>query len=371
VVTSTFAERARASVQLLQPEEQGEWRTFAARTFGPDSRQADPAWFAWMAANPEAPPGGSQTWIARRNGDIVGTQGGMPFRLKEGRRMVHASWSVDLMVDPAWRLRGVGPALADAHLAANTLCGAVGVSDDAYRPLLRGGWAYLGDVPHYVHPIDIDWAIGSVPLGGATRVASRAIARPILGFARIWSQAAARVSGTRLEPIERFDARADVVWRRTAGYYPVIAARDRRALAWLFDAVPDAGRFSRYYLTHDRQVRGYVVTRLQSLRGRSTLQIVDYLVPPRMLLPLLGHVAALSDVRGAAAISCHTLNPHGDIALRVAGFIPVGSTGSPSRIQAGARPIRLMVYSRDARERKALQRVNWFLTSGDCDISQW
>jgi len=366
---TAFADRARASVRRLTREDRDDWIAFQARNFGRDARQAGLDWLGWLAENPELDGDELQAWICRRNGAIVGSQGGIPFRLKEGRRVLSASWAVDLMVEPEWRLRGVGHFLSEAQTRANELVAALDISDAAYRAYLRGGWRDLGDIPRYIHTRDIEWSVRQVGLQGGRAVAARALAHPALALTRLGSGLVARMMGTELRPVRRFDQRVDQVWVAAAPRYAVMAVRDHRALAWRFDAVPDADRSARYYLMQRGRVRGYVVTRVERWRDRQILVILDYLASPRWVLPLLAHVSALPEARSAAAISCRTLSPGNDLAFHAAGFLRVGAYDRPrALIPAAATPLRFMVYQGDQPERLAFDGRQWFLTTGDSDF---
>ncbi len=367
---TTFADRTRASARRLSLEDRDDWVAFQARAHGRDARQASPDWLRWLADNPEHNEDELQAWICRRDGAIVGSQGGVPFRLKEGQRVLSASWAVDLMVEPEWRLRGVGPVLSEALTGANELVAALSISTAAYRAFLRSGWRDLGDVPNYIRPRDVEWSVRKAGLQGGRAVAARALARPALALTRLGSGLVARVMGTELRLVRRFDQRVDQVWAAAAARYAVMAVRNYRTLAWRFDAIPEADRSARYYLIQRGRVRGYVVTRLERVRDdRQILTILDYLASPRWVLPLLAHVSALPEARSAAAIVCRTLSPGNDIAFHAAGFLRVGADNQPGPlIPAAGTPFRFMVYQGDRAERLAFDRRQWFLTTGDSDI---
>jgi len=366
---STFAERARASVAPLSPADRDDWITFQARNHGVLARQADPAWLRWLEANPNGDAPSLQAWICRRKGAIVGSQGGIPFRLKEGDQIQSASWAVDLMVEPEWRLHGLGPALTDAQARGNGFVAALSISQAAYRAYLRSGWRDLGDVPNYVHPRDIGWSVAQAGLHGARGAAARAIIRLALTTTRHGSSLAIRMMGTKLRRIERFDEHVDRVWVVAGREYGVIAARDHRTLAWRFDAVPDADRMTRYYLMQRGRVRGYVVTRLETWRDTKMLAIVDYLAAPRWVIPLLAHVIALDEARDVAAVTCRTLDPRSALAFAAIGFIRVAADDRPGPLNRSAStPVRFMIYQGDQPERLAFDRDQWFLTAGDSDI---
>lgn len=365
----SFADRARAGVAPLAAEDRADWIAFQARHHGAEARQADPAWLDWLASDPEVSDARLAAWICRRNGAIVGSQGSIPFRLKEGDAVRGAAWAVDLMVEPEWRLRGIGPALTEAMTGSRGLVVALSISEAAYRAYLRGGWRDLGDIPNYVRPHDVGWSVRQAGLHGARAAAATAVVGPALAITRVASSLATRMMGTRLERIDRFDERVDRVWASASKHYPVIAVRDHRALSWRFDAVPDPSQDARHYLIAGGKVRGYVVTRVEPWHDHQMLAIVDYLASPRWVLPLLGHVTSLPEARDTTAITCRTLSPGLDLAFRAAGFIRVAADdrGRPMDRSAGT-PLRFMVYQGDQAERAAFDRSQWFVTAGDSDF---
>jgi GNAT superfamily N-acetyltransferase len=363
-----FADRIGVGVGRLAAADEPDWLAFQARSHGTGARQSDPAWLAWLGANPELAGEGPPVWICRRDGAVVGSQSGVPIRLKEGSRTVRAQWAVDLFVEPAWRLRGVGPALIEAQLRSGGLVAGVGISDAAHRAYTRGGWRDLGDIPYYARPVDAAWGPRQMGLTGPRATMSRVALGPALAATRSASRVLARVVHARLEPISAFDERVDDVWADAAPAFDVIAVRDRRALAWRFDAIPGAGAIARHYLMERDRVRGYVVTRVESWRGAPVLVVLDYLASPAWLVPLLGGVLGLDAARNVEAIHCRTLNPAGDRVFRATGFIRVSASDPAGFLARSARtPRRFVVDGRGGPERPAFERARWFVTGADSD----
>ncbi|MBF0375522.1 MAG: GNAT family N-acetyltransferase, partial [Alphaproteobacteria bacterium] len=143
--------RGRGGVARVGPADLDDLRAFQRRHFGPDSRQADEAAFAWrFERHPLRGPDGPDLWIARREGQVVGQQAILPFPLRVGDGERRAAWAIDLMVAPEWRLCGVGPALyGEVQQSEATLCG-LGVSDDALPAFRRAGWLDLDRVPRWL-----------------------------------------------------------------------------------------------------------------------------------------------------------------------------------------------------------------------------
>jgi hypothetical protein len=361
---TSFVDRVRASVEALGSDEADAWVAFQARLFGRNARQADPAWIQWAATNPEVRSQEPPVLICRRDGAIVGSQSTVPFRLREEGAIVPACWAIDLMVEPAWRLRGVGPALTGTLTARRGLVAGLGISDAAYRAFLRSGWRDLGELPVYVRPRDVNWSATQAGLRGAKRIAVSTFMRAALIVASLASWLVTRATRADLQTVPRFDERVDEV--SAAVHYPVMAARDLRALTWRFDAAPNADRCTRYYLVQRGRVRGYAVTRVDEVRGRPALVIVDFLASRRWVLPLLGMLAAVPEARDSSAVICEALIPGMNRVLLAAGYLRIRAGGSivPN---AGGR-FRIMVHEGDRSWRSAFDRRRWFITTADSDV---
>ncbi|MGH9111171.1 MAG: hypothetical protein ACRDZN_02550, partial [Acidimicrobiales bacterium] len=170
-----------------------------------------------------------------------------------------------------------------------------------------------------------------------------------------------RLAGVALEPIERFDDRVDDVWRAALADYPVIAQRDRAALAWLIDERPDRDRLRRYYLVRRGRALGYAVLRSGSSGPEPTAVVVDYLAPVRWVAPLLVAAAVEARRRGAVALSVKTRNERADRYLRGAGFL--------RRDHASDSPISFMIHCTDDEVAAQVRDPGqWFVSSADCDL---
>jgi GNAT superfamily N-acetyltransferase len=131
---SRFAERAAAGIDRVTTAELAAVGAFQARMFGPESPQADAARTRWLFGEGRGGGAGAlNLWVCRRDGTVVGQQGGIPFDLAVAGTIRPAAWAVDLMVDEAWRLRGVGPALSAAQWAGHDVVAGIGIGDAARR----------------------------------------------------------------------------------------------------------------------------------------------------------------------------------------------------------------------------------------------
>src|SRR5688500_7512731 len=124
--------------------------------FGERSRQADDAFYEWLfERNPHRDAAGPSLWLCKRDGAVVGQQGGIPFALKVGDDEYRAAWVIDLMVHPEWRLRGVAPALFSAFRESVDVAVGLGVEDNVYRTFLRAGWKEIDTMTLDVRPLDL------------------------------------------------------------------------------------------------------------------------------------------------------------------------------------------------------------------------
>jgi hypothetical protein len=265
------------------------------------------------------------------------------------------------MVDDAWRLRGVGPALVATQLEGRSIVGGLNLSDKGHATYARAGWTDLGIVPVYLRPLDLARAgrVGTLP----ARVAQVApVAGPILRAIDSAAAAALRGAGASLERVDRFDERIDPVWRASAADHPVAARRDLAMLRWRIDQRPDRDALHRHLLVVRGRTRGYVVTRFGGTAAAPTLVVVDYLAPPRWVAPMLLAAGVAGRRAGAIAMSVKTRNEPADRYLRAAGFV--------RRERGTDDPVRFMVRCADDDRVCALVENpdSWFVTSADSDL---
>ncbi|MBN2624310.1 MAG: GNAT family N-acetyltransferase [Acidimicrobiales bacterium] len=356
-------ERFKVGITRYTPADADDLLQFQLRTFEAGSRQVDAARARWLFdENPcRTDDDTRDLWVCRRDGAIVGQQAEIPFDLHVGTHQRRAAWAIDLMVDDAWRLRGVGPALVATQLEGRSIVAGLNLSDKGAATYTRGGWADLGIVGVYLRPLDLARAVrlGSVP-ARIGRVAP--VAGPALRAVDSAAAVTLRAAGARLETVERLDERVDQVWEAAAGDYPVIARRDAATVAWRIDGRPDAATLRRHYLVVRGRPVGYAVLRTTGTATEPTVVVVDYLAPARWVAPLL--VAAGLDARrhGAVAMSVKTRNVPADRHLRAAGFV--------RRDRAADDPIRFMVRCADDPAVCALvdDPDSWFVTSADSDL---
>jgi GNAT superfamily N-acetyltransferase len=357
-------ERYKAGITRYTAADADDVLEFQLRMFQPGSRQVDSARSAWLFdENPyRTDPDTRDLWVCRRDGTVVGQQAQIPFDVKIGPHTRRTAWGVDLMVDPAWRIKGVGPGLVQTVRDAHATVVGLNLSDKGFKTVIRGGWTDMGVMPVYLRPLDLAKAAraGSVS-GRLARIAP--YAGPLLRAADSAATGALGVAGAKLEPVDRFDERVDDVWQAASPHYPVIGYRDATATRWRMDQRPDRDTLTRFYLVVRGRAVGYVVLRPAGTDKAPAVVVVDYLAPPRWVAPML--VAAGTAARrrtGAIAMSLKARNVPADRYLRAAGFV--------RREKAADEPIRMVLSCTDEPDVCALvsEPDSWFLSSADADL---
>lgn len=356
----SYLERLAKSVRRFRPEDRAMVDSFQLDMFGPDARQTRPEYFDWLYCdNPRRLEAKSPLWILERQGTVVGQQGSLPTLLQVDGQTIEAQWALDLMVRPEWRMRGAGPLLSGRLVESADLTMAIGVSDEAGKAFTTAGWTDMGRLPLLVRPLRAScliadrgapwWLVELVKKSpqGALGASAKAVSRVLDA-----------VSGTRLEAVDAFDARADDLWARARGDYSIIAQRDHRYLSWRFDHPAHRDRYRRYLLRRGEQVLGYVVTRLDTWHEMPIGRIVDALAPARWLPALLSDAVAELHAQQVVAVFFEGLSKRVGRALRGLGFL-----SGPPRTTFMLKANRELPVTAEWLQDPA----RWYVTDGDAD----
>src|SRR5215510_10518996 len=117
VSPSTFVRSLASAISRTTAAERTELLDFRRRMYGPKSAFADPAWVRWLYDEaPMVGATGAALWTFRQDGCIEAQQGAHLTRVRVGNSERSLSWTLDLMVSPAQRMRGIGAVLTDVAL---------------------------------------------------------------------------------------------------------------------------------------------------------------------------------------------------------------------------------------------------------------
>jgi GNAT superfamily N-acetyltransferase len=349
-----FAERARRGIARCTAGDLDDLRAFQ-RTVYDRADEIPTSSLEWLhEQNPHRSESALGVWICRRDGAIVGQQAEVAMTLRVGDERVRAAAAIELVVDEAWRLKGIGDALSRFQEEHAGVAVSLGMSDEAARMYTRRGWRDLGSLTQQVFVVQRS-AARHLVRGSRSRVFAT-LGQPLFAIAGI--AARFRTRGTRLVATESFDDRADRVWEAASPAYGVLAHRDAVSLRWRFDASPDAARYRRFYLLRRGEPVGYVVVRDAEWRGAPALKVVDYLAAPRWVPALLAHCVALARAEADAVVDLATRNEPARSGINRLGFVQV-----PHMIRFMVA-IAAGVLAPDALGDPAA----WFVTLADADL---
>ncbi len=359
--TLSYSERLAEAISRYRPEDREALFAFRKAFDESECVQYASDYFRWQfEQNPSTRDNAPQVWVYKKDGAVLGQQGGIPTELQIGDSSYRASWAVDWQIDAKVRGRGVGAALMATYINYNEVTLAVGITDDSYRSMRRGGWIDLGKMAFFVRPLDVARmmrARGRPGLGMSLGLVSN-IALLAVDLYR-WMTL--KLASLRIVEIERFDERVDELWRCASRHYPVICRRDRSHLNWRYAEFPREGRYRLFYLLRRGTVVGYAILRMGSRHGVAAGYVVDFLCEPKRITSLFSACLLQFRTWRAAAVYCLHAGHQTEKALKRLGF---------ARRESGSR---LMVKpTRVADEGLELLRDRdaWFVTAGDSDADR-
>ncbi len=358
-----YLQQVRNDIKRYKPDDRPALLSFRRTMYGPESGRSQDEYVRWLYEDASYTAARDiPLWVYSKNGQIEGQQGGIRVRLKVGAAYYDGLWTIDLMVSPPLRLRGVGAVLSNVAYEDSALSLGVEISDAARKTFLRAGWIDLETVPLYVRPLDAAAFFGQRWNSSKGRIVGHG-ADLALATAGAVSRTGAMLAGVRMEEVSLFDERVDHVWEHASLSYPVIGRRDSAYLNWRFARYPEAGLYRLFLFSRGKTVIGYAVLRDGKHHELSAGYVVDYLCPPIWTYALFAHCIAFFQRRGMKAVSCVHLNPSplARAALSALGFVRRDS-GWPLMLRpSGLDEETLAVLGRPE---------NWFLTGGDSDLDR-
>jgi len=289
------------------------------------------------------PGGEGLVAVARLGGNIIGLNGFMAGRFRLGGEEVRGYQSMDTIVMPEARGKGVFGKLLNTFYAKTDGALLYGFPNVNSAPAFFGklGWTHFGAVPMLVRPLRT---------GIFRKKLSRLVPDvPIPIFARRARDA---------EEIARFDDRATEAWRRFASGVGCAVERDAAFLNWRIADHPT----ERYTILR-RPDGAFTVGSVAEKHGARIGYLMEAVGDTSSLAPLI--VETLRRLRGDGADLAfawsHTWSPNYR-AYRKAGFYPLPVKARPILINFGARPLR--------RDDPAIAKAeSWYISYLDSDTA--
>ncbi len=342
-----------ACVKRIRPSDRDRLRRFFERV--EPAFRLDPGSEAWrwlMEDNPANPGGEPQAWLFETPGagEVAGYLGSIPVALEIQGRPLRAGWTVDLVVLPEYRARGVAPFLYRAWLETVDAGLALGTTPGSLALLKGLGWREVGFLSCYRRVLRTGTYLrerGAGPLAGVLAAPLDALLAP------------RRPAKGTLERGPLPEGELDALWDRTAGRLGIAARRDRAYVDWRFRRRP-GGSYELIAMRKEGRLDAVAVLSERRQRGRRIGLVVDLWGDPDALPALLQHAVLEFRERGADVVHAYALHEALGAALASAGFRPRPST------------IRLLYRPGDGagdplRDAGADDPGRWWVTLGDSD----
>jgi hypothetical protein len=318
-----------------------------------------PPRYSW--AYERHPHGGPLTILAvNSNQEVIGCGSLYPRTIFAANIELTTGMPSDFAVDRKHRIGGAA-VMMQRHLAAESASGfqaLLAFPNKAARPILqRVGYKPLVGAFGWVKPLRVNDKLQQVL--GSSRWLTGLASAPVnlaLWLADGWRSR--RLSGDRVEILERADHRFDDLWRRAADRYPIAGERTSAYLNWRY-AEHATNRHRFFCLLRDGQLVGYIAfstERHNALVGDLfAIDMTD--TADRLLL----HFARQMRKNGCATIFVVFGGNSGfEKRLRALGFIRRGDADR-----------EFLVFVRDLKPETAAvltDSQNWYLFDGEMDI---
>ncbi len=314
----------------------------------------------WKWEFTDGPDGRAFIYLAEDEGRVAGHFADIPRRFSFNGDVRLGTLSLDLMVHPDFRRRGIfvgmGRYAAERVRKENGIVmTAFPIRKETIAGLLKIGWEVVGELPVLVYPLRFRGIINrylrfppvSFLLGGAAR-----------GFYSLFGGGRKEEMnrGIKIEEITGLDEGFDRFWEKASTAHSVLGVRDRAFLNWRYFRNP-VRTYTIYRAMDNGEMVGYLILRKVDLLRFNSAVIVDLLaVNEKSIIPLVARGIERSAEMGADLVGCMIPRRHPYYEqLRTIGFIP------------SLKTFLFMVY-RLAGEEIPLAPEAWYVNWGDTDV---
>ena len=320
--------------------------------------KVDPNFWRWQFM--EGPDGKALIHIAEDGGRVIGHFADVPRRFSANGSMVLGTLSIDLMVHPDYRRRGIFSELG--RLAIERVKKGNGLFMMAYpirKETIQGfkkiGWEVVTELPVIVCPIRFQGIVHRylpIPiishfLGGVAR---------LFYFILYWKKERGRVEGIEIEEVKEFDEQFDSFWAKALSLYPILGVRDRNYLTWRYLRHPTR-TYIIFRAKKNGEMKGYIILRKVDLLGFKSAVIVDLIAIDNEALSALMQ-KGIDQSREEKVDLLGYMVPQGHSyyrILRKRGFL------------LSLKTFLLMLYPQSSQE-VLLSPQRWYVNWGDTDV---
>ena len=308
----------------------------------------------------DGPDGRSFIYLADEEGKLAGHFADIPRRFSVNGEVVLGTLSLDLMVHPDYRRKGIFAemgryAAQRVKKEKGLFMTAFPIRKETISGLLKIGWERVGELPVLVYPLRFRGIVNRYlpfsPLSSLIGGVVRFFYNLLLGKGRMKG-----VGGIEVEEITLLDERVDRFWEKASVLNPMIGVRDRAFLTWRYLKNPT--RVYKLLRAMEKgEMMGYLVLRKVDLLNFNSAVIVDLLaLNEEAFLTLVAKGIDHSMKMGADMVGCMIPLKHPYYRqLRNLRFLP------------SLKTFLFMVY-RLAKEKVSLAPEAWYVNWGDTDV---
>jgi len=317
----------------------------------------------WTWKYTDNPWGDSYSYVAEAGGEIVGFVGGMAWQLRVQGKDYPGAQVTDLMLDPAWRRKGIffplnAKSQEEIFMRASWH---YGVTNPTSFKIFQNRYGYQGFRPHKIQKVlDIRPFLREYLRGGKgfkTPSLKKFLPRLMPGRRK-----AASAPEFALEEVDVFDERFDDLWSRVHSSMIMATTKTSRHLNWRYRANP-RHKYSVLAARKGTQIAGFAVLRFEESDGIRRGFIVDFLTDPASRaagLFLVGGALGFFKRRKAAVVNTWMFEHDPEYAAFAAhGFVP-----------KTAETVMILTNSlTDDFSKDFMADVgNWHFVMGDCEV---
>ena len=318
----------------------------------------DPRFWQWEFM--EGPVGKALIYIVEDGDKIIGHFADLPWQFSVHRKVVRGTLSVDLMVFPAYRRKGIFEELGRYAIRrvkdeGNSFTTAYPIRKETIHGFKKIGWQEIVRLPVLVYPIRFCGIVNrylhflplSLPIGGLVRILYNLL------FVRRRRKEDGRIE---IEKVGELDSQFEHFWDKAISLYPIMGIRNRSYMTWRYLNHPTRD-YTIYRAMEKEEMRGFIIIRKVDLLGFNSAVIVDLLaLREDVLMALVEEGIGYSQREGVDVLGFMVPETHPYYRLlRKHGFLRSPKT------------FRFMLYSHKV-DKELLDPKAWYVNWGDTDV---
>lgn len=318
----------------------------------------DPRFWQWEFM--EGPDGGGIIYITEDGNKIIGHFADLPRRFIAHGKVVRGTLSVDLMVHPDYRRKGIfeeiGRYAVQRTKNENIIfTSAFPIRKETIQGFKKIGWKEIVRLPVLVYPIRFGGIVNrylhflplSLLIGGLARF-----------FYNLFFLMRRRKEGKgiEIEKVVELDDQFEKFWNKAPSLYPIMGIRDPNYMAWRYLKHPTRN-YTIFRTMENGEMRGYIILRKVDLLGFHSAVIADILaLDGDALLALVEKGIAYCQREGVDLLGfmVPVTHPYHRL-LRRHGFL------------LSPKTFLFMIYPHED-DKKLLDPNGWYVTWGDTDV---